>query len=276
MLRILSDLHFLDAASRIDRLDRLGPLLEGVDHLVLNGDTCDTETGSTPDQIADIKAFFSGRVPETTYITGNHDPAISNVHELQLNEDRIWITHGDVLFDDVVPWSRMQPLLLRRTADFYARVSDGGSPDLRTRLRAHRHACEGLPREFDPTSTSVAARVLRLAATLFPPRQLLAMVRAWRDTPRLAAALALLHRPAARIIINGHIHYPRVWRQPQGRVVINTGAFTPPGGALCVDLEADRMEVRKVVFHRGHFRPGRVITAIPLAAREGVPLSGTA
>jgi len=43
--RIFSDLHFGDRASRARRLAQLRPLLDGVDALVLNGDTLDTRPG---------------------------------------------------------------------------------------------------------------------------------------------------------------------------------------------------------------------------------------
>ena len=81
MLRILSDLHIRDASSRLKRLEALEPLLEGVDELWLNGDTCDNQTGMTPDQVEKIRAFFCARIPRVRFLTGNHDPDISAEHE---------------------------------------------------------------------------------------------------------------------------------------------------------------------------------------------------
>ena len=77
MLRLLSDLHFRDSSSRLRRLEDLEPLLAGVDTLWLNGDTCDNQSGLPAAAVAEMLAFFRGRVPVVRFITGNHDPDIS-------------------------------------------------------------------------------------------------------------------------------------------------------------------------------------------------------
>jgi hypothetical protein len=72
MLRILSDLHFRDATSRLERLEDLLPLLEGVTELWMNGDTCDNQSGMTATELSEIKQFFTAHVPSVRFITGNH------------------------------------------------------------------------------------------------------------------------------------------------------------------------------------------------------------
>lgn len=271
MLRVLSDLHLFDADSRVRRPEQLTPLFHGVDHLVLNGDTCDTERDLPPEELRRLLAFFRAAAPQVTILTGNHDPAISEQHELLLADEQIWITHGDVLFAEATPWSTLRDELARRIDRGLADYPEADRHRVATRLRVHRAACRNLPREFDQRATSPLARLNRLRITLFPPRKLLAMLRAWRDAPRLAADLAAAQRPTARVVINGHIHNPGVWIRPCGRVVINTGAFGPPRGALLVDLVDHRLTVRKVEERRGYFHPGKVVAEIPLAASR--PLS---
>lgn len=271
MLRILSDLHLFDADSRVRQAEQLTPLFHGVDHLVLNGDTCDTERDLPVDELERLLAFFRASVPRVTILTGNHDPAISDQHELLLADGQVWVTHGDVLFPEATPWSTLRAELIRRIEHGMAAIPAAERHTIAARLRVHRAACLNLAREFDHRATSPLARLNRLRITLFPPHKILAMLRAWRDTPRLAAGLAAAQRPSARVVITGHIHNPGVWTQPCGRVVINTGAFGPPRGALLVDLVDQRLVVRKVVEQAGQFHPGKVVAEIPLAA--GRPLS---
>lgn len=266
VLRILSDLHIFDADSRIRDPAQLAPLFTGVDHLLLNGDTCDTERELPPAELAGLVAFFRSRVPQVTFLTGNHDPAISEQHELLLANGAVWVTHGDVLFPEATPWSTLRDELARRIDQELATATAAERHTIATRLRAHRAACRNLPREFDQRATSAFARLHRLRITLFPPRKIIAMLRAWRDTPRLAADLAAAQRPSARVIITGHIHHPGVWTRPCGRVVINTGAFGPPRGALLVDLRDGVLTVRKVAQRGGDFHPGERVAEIALAA----------
>src|SRR5262245_59966341 len=116
MIRILSDLHLHDARTQVRELAQLAPLLSGVRTLVLNADTCETRRGATPAQVAELRAFFRQRVPEVVYLTGNHDPDISDTHEVLLSGGRVWVTHGDACFDDLTPWARCVPEIRRLVA----------------------------------------------------------------------------------------------------------------------------------------------------------------
>ena len=98
MLRILSDLHFRDAASRFRRLEDLEPLLEGIDELWLNGDTCDNQTGMSAADVEAIRQFFRTRVPTVRFLTGNHDPDLSTEHWCATPDGRVCATHGDAFF----------------------------------------------------------------------------------------------------------------------------------------------------------------------------------
>jgi len=264
MLRILSDLHLLDARTAVRALAQLEPLFAGVDTLVLNGDTGEFRHGVAPAQVDGIQAFFRARVPEVILVTGNHDPDISGTHEHLAAGGRVWITHGDVFFDDLTPWARSvgdlrQLVAAERAADPRA---DFARVDVRLRIAravARRETC--FP---DRTTRSWGAHVAWVARTFFPPTQTLAMLRAWRDLPRAAAALARRDRPAAQVVVTGHVHFPRVWRPAGGPVVINTGSFLPPLGGWLVDVEGGTVRVRRVGRRGPDFVPGREVAAIAL------------
>jgi predicted phosphodiesterase len=265
LLRILSDLHLGDERSWLRDPAALAPLLDGVDSLLLNGDTCDTQHDISPVEVAALKQNFAARVPQITFLTGNHDPDISDAHELALADGHVWVTHGDVLFDDIAPWSRQQPELARRLAVLRSNHSATDWQEIGPRLRMMREASRHLPREQPPGSGGRTVRLRRMARDLFPPTRALAMLRAWTAAPGRAGRLAAAQRPAARFVVMGHIHFPAVRRLRDGRVFINTGSFSPPLGALCVDLVGPTLRVRQIIGQRDAFRPGRVIAEFPLA-----------
>ena len=56
----------------------------------------------------------------------------------------------------------------------------------------------------------------------------------------------------------GHTHRSGVWRTG-GRVVINTGGFTPLAHPLAVELEGEVLTVRRISTGTGDFRLGQVV-----------------
>jgi predicted phosphodiesterase len=275
MWRVLSDLHLHDSTSRVRAYAELDPLLEGVTGLVLNGDTCDTQTGTTPEQVAALQAYFRSRVGELSLITGNHDPDLAGPDETWLREGRVWVTHGDILFPDLNPWSNLRSMLRARLAERRARVSAAEWDDLALRLRHYRAACLRPPQTFDSSERALLRRLHRALVTLFPPTQLWRMMQAWRTCAARARTLAARHRPAAQVILVGHTHRPFVSAPPGRPVVINTGSFSRPFGAFVTDLVGDRVIVRRVRERRRAFHPGPVIAAFSLAPPGLCPQSVT-
>jgi predicted phosphodiesterase len=269
MLRILSDLHLYDARAQVRDLRQLEPLLAGVQTLVLNGDSCEMRHGATPDQVAAMRSFFRERVPEVVFVTGNHDPDISDTHELLLAGGRVWVTHGDICFDDLTPWSRQQPELWRLVQALLAADPAADYRDLAVRIRIAREAVRTLVNEIDPGDRGFGAQLVRFWHTFFPLRQPLAMLRSWRELPRRAATLAATQRPTAQVVVMGHVHFPGVWAHPPGPTVVNTGSFFSPLGGHLVDLSGEVVQVRRIERRSGRFHPGRRIAAIPLAAKNG-------
>lgn len=274
MLRILSDLHFRDASSRLRRLASLDPLLAGVEELWLNGDTCDNQTGMTLQQVEEIRAFFRDRVPRVRFITGNHDPDISNEHEASAAAGRLWATHGDVFLDDIVPWSSMRRQLRERVNAVRGAHPERGFSTFEGRIATMREACTGFGRECDPERRDAWSRLRRMALELFPPRQPWAMLQTWRTIADRAVTAAAVWRPQAQVIVTGHVHFPKVW--DRGDItVINLGAFTGPLGALTVEQHDQKVVVRRVDWQGESCYPGRIVREIPLASGPSAPLSPT-
>lgn len=275
LTRIFSDLHFGDHASRLVRLAQLRPLLDGVDHLVLNGDSLDTRPGPRPAFTAQLRAEFHGfnaahGIP-TTVLTGNHDPDLSSVHALDLAAGRVFVTHGDVLFDTIVPWSLDAPVITGLLAADLARHPPAGADRLADRLARWRRVAALIPQRHQSEPHRVKYALRFAADTVWPPLRVWRILTAWQRAPALAAALLQRHRPAAGFILIGHTHRPGLWRTGPGVVVINTGSFCAPLGGLAVDLTAERLVIRRIVARAGAFHPGAALAEFSLAADPPSP-----
>lgn len=270
LVRILSDLHFGDHASRVNRLAQLTPLLEGVTHLVLNGDTLDTRPGPRPEFTADCRAavtdFFPARVPGVTYLTGNHDADLSLDHRLDLCAGQVFVTHGDIFFEDIVPWSHDAAFISRRLAEEFRGLPSELHDHLDHRLALFRRVAASIPQRHQSERNRLKFALHYLADTVWPPLRIARVLRAWRDAPGCAAAMTRRHRPAARFVVAGHTHRPGIWRMADGLTVINTGSFCPPLGGSCVDVTADKLLVRRIDVRAGEFRLGETAATFRLAA----------
>lgn len=268
--RIISDLHYGDRASRVRSLHALRPLLAGVDHLVLNGDTLDTRPSAssarTDELTAEVRAFFPAEVPQVEFLTGNHDPTFSDRHHADLGGGAVFATHGDVVFEDIVPWGMDATVARALVARELGALSRGEISPLEERLAAYRRAAAAIPQRHQ--SERSGARYLRqfLQDTLWPPTRSLRVLRAWRELPRRAESLVRRYRPNTQCIVVGHTHRPGLWRRNNDLLVVNTGSFCPPLGAWAVDLEADEtISLRPVERRNGEFHPGPVRQRFSLA-----------
>jgi predicted phosphodiesterase len=269
LTRILSDLHYGDRASRLLSLDQLRPLLDGPDKIILNGDTLDTRHGPHPERTARARAevadFFGAYTPAVTHLTGNHDPDISAHHSLDLADGQIFVTHGDIIFDNVVPWGRDAAFFSTRLAAGLAALPQSQRALLAPRLALYRAACLALPQRHQSEPNPFKYFINLAADTVWPPLRTLRVFRAWQETPARAAAVAAAHRPAARFMLIGHTHRPGIWRLPSGLTVINTGSLTRPFGACVVDLTPGRLIVRRIEFRAAAFHPGAIVADFALA-----------
>ncbi len=269
LIRIFSDVHYGDRGSRVRSLDQLSPLVHGPGALVLNGDLLDTRPGPDPDRTrADRIAaqdFFARAGTPTTFVTGNHDPDLSTVHALELAEGRLLATHGDVLFDDIVPWGRDAAVISRRIHAEFAAIPAEAAPLLERRLAALRRVAAAIPQRHQSERHLLRYLAGLAADTLWPPHRLRSVLRAWRELPERAAALARDHRPRARFIVVGHTHRPGIWTTPSGVVVINTGSFGPLLGGLLADVVPGALRIRRIESRRGEFHAGDKVAEFALA-----------
>ncbi len=268
--RVFSDVHFGDRASRVRRLAQLGPLLEGVSQLALNGDTLDTRVGPAPAQTAadhaEVMVFFRQAVPAVTYVTGNHDPDVSMSHVMDFAAGQVCATHGDIFFENIVPWGRDAALITQRIEAERRSLPENAPPSLEQQFGIWRRVAASIPQRHQSERHGLKYAWRFAADTVWPPTRFLRILRAWKVEPGLAATWARQHRPAANFILTGHTHRPGIWQMPGGLTVINTGSFCPPLGGYAVDISSTRLVVREVTALRGAFQPGRSVAEFALAA----------
>jgi predicted phosphodiesterase len=260
LIRIVSDVHYAERSSRVRSLGQLRPLLDGAASFVFNGDTLDTRPDRVPQRTADrrreVLEFFAGAGTPVTFLTGNHDPDLSRQHALELEGGRVLVTHGDVLFDNIVPWGRDAASIGEKVVAALAALPGDSGKGLDGRLAAFRSVAATIPQRHQ-SEPDPFLYALRLAGdTVWPPFRALKILRAWREAPGRAAALAQSHRPRARFIVIGHTHVPGVWRTASGIVVVNTGSFCRPFTAMAAEVSPGWIRIRRIEERRGEFRPG--------------------
>jgi predicted phosphodiesterase len=268
LIRIVSDVHYADRSSRVRSLGQLRPLIDGATSFVFNGDTLDTRPDRDTARIAamrrEVLDFFGAVGTPVSFLTGNHDPDLSSQHALEFAQGRILVTHGDVLFDNIVPWSKDAASIRRKVIAALAALPEDGSGGFEGRLSAFRSVAATIPQAHQSERDPLRFAIRLAGDTVWPPHRALSILRAWREAPGRAASFTSKHRPKARFVMIGHTHKPGVWRMPSGIVVINTGSFCRPFGAMVAEISGDRIRVRRVVSRRGEFHPGPSEAEFPL------------
>jgi predicted phosphodiesterase len=273
---IISDLHLGHRASQIRDPQELVPILKEARSVIFNGDTVEMRTAiDRPvgrDMAAVIARLCHSVGCQAFFINGNHDPSISKIDHLDLMDDRILVTHGDILFLGVNPWSRQALAYRRIHLRALAHLGPDALMSFEKRLLATKRTSIKLQLLERPVTEHSFAPTLRiLIQQCWPPHRVFMIVGAWLRTPGLAARLCDLFRPNARYIVVGHTHYPGVWRRGQV-TVINTGSYVLNFGALAVILDGTSVEIRKVKRQKEGFVLGKRIARFQETPVERLPV----
>jgi predicted phosphodiesterase len=270
---ILSDLHLGHRASRIKHPEQLVPMLHGPGTVIFNGDT--SEMRNSEDRVvgrkvaADLARICHQAGRKAVFVNGNHDPTVSTINHLDLADGAILVTHGDILFLGVAPWSRDAGHYLKK----HRQILDGLGPDayadFEKRLLASKRTSIELQMLEEPLTRGRSPGLHLFLRNCWPPWRPLMIIKAWSEVPGRAAHLARVFRPEAKFIFVGHTHCPGAWEVPP-RVIINTGSFVPYFGACAAIIESGRIEVRRIDFHRQQFTLGKLMRDFRI---ESVPVN---
>ncbi len=265
---LLSDLHLGHRASRIKSPEQLAPLLAaGFRTVIFNGDT--SEMRHSADRplgrrlAAELGRLCHSLGVKAIFLNGNHDPTISELNHLDLENGAVLVTHGDILFLGVAPWSRRAKEYLKTHQEILEGLGPDAFTDFEKRLLASKRTALRLQMIEKPTPSGALPFIKLMARHLWPPTRPFLILRAWWKTPGLTADLARVFRPEARFIIIGHTHWPGVWRKAS-RIVINCGSFLPHLGVRAVILDNSRLDVRSIKLQKNAFVLGSASHRFPV------------
>ena len=258
-IRIFSDVHLGHPASLAVAPEDFGPLIEGAATAVFNGDTVETLFRQDRPQalrmLEALRAFCLSRGVTPVLLNGNHDPEVSATNHLDLAGGAVLVTHGDLMYEDISPWSREAAVMRAAHRRELAAMDAASRASFEERLAAAKRAALAL-QDHDSSlpGGGPLVRLLLFVREVWPPWRPLSIVADWLKTPDLAEALAREFRPAARFMVFGHTHHGGVWKRGP-RVIINTGTFMPMARRTLVELADGFIRVRKIA-RRGPFELG--------------------
>ena len=273
-IRILSDLHLGHPSCSFENAGQLAPLFQGVSSVVFNGDTVETQLARRREQgrrnAEAVKELCLNAGAQPYFINGNHDPEISGMDHADLADGAALATHGDMLFHDISPWSRVSGLMAKAHTEALDALDDEAFHDFEKRLHASKRAVLAMEMYDVPLPHGALAKVAFVLEEFWPPWRPFQIIKCWIETPGKAVALARTFRPRARFVIIGHTHWPGIWKIGS-RIIINTGSFMPFGRPRAIDIADNKLSVKAIVRKGDQFVTGREIArfdAIKLSAGE--------
>ncbi len=273
-IRILSDLHFGHPASIIESARQLAPLFSDVKTVVFNGDTVELRylrgrrIGLRNAKLVREACEAAGARP--VFINGNHDPILSDLGHLDLVGGAVLVTHGDLLFHDISPWSHDADILGAAHTRELAGLEGDAFLDFEKRLKASKRAALAIELHRPPRLRNNLSAIRTVLRECWPPWRPFQVFHSWAVTPARAEALARVFRPRARFVLIGHTHYSGCWKRG-ARTIVNTGSFLPISGRMAIDVRGNTITVRSIPLKDGLFAAGAPIMefqATQLSAEE--------
>jgi UDP-2,3-diacylglucosamine pyrophosphatase LpxH len=264
---ILSDLHVAHPLSLVRGPDEIAGLLPEGGTVIFNGDSVEMRSHLDRDSGREnrdrLRALCEARGNRVIFLTGNHDPLVSDLHHLDLCAGQVLVTHGDILFHDCSPWSHEGSKIGAEHTRLLDALAPADRADLDTRLRIAKQAAQVMERHYTARQSiiSVARNIL---LEVIPPWRPLCILKFWGQAPGLGAALLKEFRPEARLLVVGHLHHAGVWHLGD-RTVINTGCYFPVVGRRMVRIANGRLDVLNIRGPIGGWRPGRTVFSTAVA-----------
>lgn len=247
---VLSDFHLGIPASR------MGAVLGGVrrlarqyDRVILNGDTLDRYeiphcTSKAEALLKEVLETCQSRSGPPEMIMGNHDPAISELQWVYLEQSATLVFHGDCIADCTHPTKPDEQALAARLRGRWAQL--GGRPKSFVEVSDIFRRTQSLFLREHPMVREPRGRLGYLASVVMPPHRPLHIMQYWMRAPRLAARLAATFPKPVRHVLVGHTHNPGRW-QINGVTVLNTGSYMPLSTPHAASIEGERVFLRRLL-----------------------------
>ena len=267
-VRIISDLHLGHSSCSFENPAALAPLFRGVASVIFNGDSVETnivarrKEGARNAEALQQECLKAGAQP--WLINGNHDPEISGMDHADLADGAVLVTHGDLLFHDISPWSKRSIMMGRAHTEQLEALGEDAFHDFEKRLHASKRAVLAVEMHDVPLLPGPLAKVMFVLEEFWPPWRPLQIIKCWIETPGRAVALARTFRPRARFVIIGHTHRAGIWRIGP-RIIINTGSYMPFGRPHVIDIAGNKLSVKTVVRKGSQFGIGKEVARFDIS-----------
>ena len=220
-LRMVSDWHLGHPGAQITSIAQVEHLLDGIGTLVMVGDGREelvTGWGKLADRLWDeLQLACEKRGVTFVALTGNHDPGAASEGWLALDEGKILVTHGDMIYETTSPWSRE---LFAKREQVQEVLDAHASSDLKERWHCAREI--GCLLRPDAKMSPNFLGYLKLA--LWPPERLLEVGKVWAGFAKEGDRFLDRFAPQTEILVCGHFHRGGQFRVGK-RKVINTGSL---------------------------------------------------
>lgn len=241
-LRMVSDWHLGHPGSQIQAISQVEHLLDGVGTLVMVGDgreeLVDGWRAKSDRLWEELQAACEQRGVGFVALTGNHDPDASDEGWMTLEEGRILVTHGDMVYDAASPWSRE---LFAKREEVEGVLSSRDCSSLEERWQCAREI--GCLLRPDAKMSPNFLGYLKLA--LWPPQRLVEVGRVWAGFAKEGDLFLDRFSPEAETLICGHFHRAGRFRVGQRRV-FNTGSLMKMCRGFAVDYDGEELKFCRV------------------------------
>jgi predicted phosphodiesterase len=245
---ILSDTHLAGNGQGAGSADALRPLWQGADELIFNGDTAElshpTLRASAAREVMRIQDLCEEDGVRLTFLSGNHDPLITDRRFLRLCSGEVFLTHGDMLHPAISPWTSYAKQLreLHENALSHLDLMDRAQLDQQAMAAAHASNIK-----WDHLAEDNQPKMGRLTKKIDTACKVAKVLWFWHRLPKLAASFAARYAPESRFFIFGHIHRAGVW-QFGHQTIINTGSYHCPRRPHAIVLDDQTLTMHRVQY----------------------------
>lgn len=247
IVRFISDLHLAHKRSHAPAPADLLRLMEGIDMLVLCGDTAETretciEREHSIALRAELRRLCRERALPLIELAGNHDPDIEPLLA-RFWGGRVAAMHGHAILKEISPWSR-EYLSARRSVHALIAARPDADCSLSARLELTRSIAIELSRHVPPPKNKKLPTRKNLLRELYhcfwPPSRPLSIIRSWITCGSKAERWCRRYLPDTQLFIIGHFHRSGRWRYGS-RTILNTGAWFEHATPYAVDVQDARL-----------------------------------
>lgn len=279
---ILSDTHLANPGRGAGSAAALRPLWEGASEVIFNGDVAEIADeklrGQAARQVVELLDLAEADGVKLTFISGNHDPLLTDRRYLRLANREVFLTHGDILHPAISPWTDHAKHLQALHADAVLSLDPDKARDIDHQLAACQHASvvqwdhfvtqphEGLEKSAVRRGLERFGIGKQIERRSSQGVKVAKALYYWHTIPRRAMGFARRFAPESRFFIFGHIHRAGIWHDPNpltigtdvvvpegGRYIINTGAYQTPRNPRAVVIEGKQLGVWPIRYNlEGH------------------------